>query len=168
MSAEADLVISGHLAAPPARVWEAWTGCDEVRRWWGPAAYTTPYCRMDLRVGGSFLLCMRSPEGTDYWSTGTYKEIVPGRRLVSTDSFADEMGNTVSPTQYGFGPDFPEKLELVVTFEERDGETELTIRHRGIPLGEDYGHVRKGWSESLRKLENVLEPVMAGAVREPR
>jgi len=51
----------------------------------------------------------------------------------------------------------------VVTFEERDGGTELIIRHRGIPLGEDYGSTRIGWSQSLRKLADVLEPV--GAAR---
>ena len=163
MSAAADLVISRHLAASTERVWQAWTDCDQVKRWWGPKGYAALYCRIDLRVGGSFLLCMRSPDGRDCWNTGTYKEIVPGERIVGTDSFADEKGNVVSPTRYGFGPDFPQELLLVVTFEERDGATELTVRHRGIPLGEDYGATRIGWSQSLGKLAEVLEPV--GAAR---
>ena len=38
---------------------------------------------------------MRSPEGKDYWSTGVSREIVPPRRIVATDSFADEKGHVV-------------------------------------------------------------------------
>jgi uncharacterized protein YndB with AHSA1/START domain len=162
MSAEADLVIARHFSAPLDQVLQAWTDCDQVSRWWGPQGYTTPFCRIDLRVGGTFLICMRSPEGKDLWSTGTYRDIVPQSLIVSTDSFSDENGSVVAPTHYGFGPDFPEELLLIVKFEERDGGTALTIRHRGIPLGEDYGNTRIGWSEPLGKLAGVLEPVAAG------
>ena len=49
---------------------------------------------------------MRSPEGTDYWSMGVYSEIVPQKRLVYTDSFADERGNVVPSTHYGMSGDF--------------------------------------------------------------
>jgi uncharacterized protein YndB with AHSA1/START domain len=165
MSAEADLVMSRLLDAPLEGVWQAWTDCDRLSRWWGPSGYTTPFCRIDLRVGGRFLVCMRSPEGKDIWNTGVYREILPGRRIVSTDSFADERGNVVPPAHYGFGPDFPDELLLTITFDQRDGETELTVRHSGIPLGEDYGNTRIGWSQSLRKLAALLEPVPAGALR---
>lgn len=165
MSAEADLVISRRLAAPREHVWEAWTTCDRVKRWWGPRGHATLYCRIDLHVGGSFLICRRSPEGGDFWNTGIYKEIVPLERVVSTDSFADESGNVVSPAYYGFGPGFPEELLLIVTFEEKEGGTELTVRHRGIPLGEDYGSTRVAWSQSLGKLADMLQPVGAGRGR---
>jgi uncharacterized protein YndB with AHSA1/START domain len=47
-------------------------------RWWGPRVYTSPSCRIDLRVGGRYLVCMRSPQGEDYWSTGAYREIRDG------------------------------------------------------------------------------------------
>jgi uncharacterized protein YndB with AHSA1/START domain len=45
-----------------------------------------PVCKIDLRVGGKFLYCMRTPDGKDYWNTGVYCEIVERERIVSTDS----------------------------------------------------------------------------------
>ncbi len=41
-----------------------------------------------------------------FWSTGRYHEIVEPEKLVMSDSFSDEKGNIVSPTQYGMSPDF--------------------------------------------------------------
>lgn len=162
MSAQADLVISRLIDAPPERVWEAWTDCDQMARWWGPEGYSVSSCHIDLRVGGRYLLAMRSPEGKDIWSTGTYREVEYGRSFTATDSFADEWGNVVSPAQYGMRPDFPRELLLMVTIEPRGEGTWLTVRHRGIPLGEDYGNTRIGWSQSMRKLATLLEPVPAG------
>lgn len=162
MSAEADLVISRRLAAPREHVWKVWTQCDQVRRWWGPTGHSVSDCRIDLRVGGSFLIGVRSPDGAELWNAGVYREIVPPERIVCTDSFADASGHVVSPADYGFGPDFPEELLLIVTFEERAGGTAVTVRHRGIPLGEDYGSIRIGWSQALRKLADALEPVAVG------
>ena len=44
----------------------------------GPEHFTSPAAEIDLRVGGRVLFAMRDPEGKDYWTTGTYREIVPG------------------------------------------------------------------------------------------
>jgi uncharacterized protein YndB with AHSA1/START domain len=46
-------------------LWRAWTEPEHVMQWWGPKGFTSPFCRFDLRVGGSYLYCMRSPEGQD-------------------------------------------------------------------------------------------------------
>jgi uncharacterized protein YndB with AHSA1/START domain len=46
-------------------VWKAWTEPEHFMRWWGPKGYTTPACTIDLRAGGRFLNCMRSPEDRD-------------------------------------------------------------------------------------------------------
>jgi uncharacterized protein YndB with AHSA1/START domain len=51
-------------------------------RWWGPKNFTLPACKIDFRIGGKYLACMRSKESQEFWSTGTYKEIVPLERLV--------------------------------------------------------------------------------------
>jgi uncharacterized protein YndB with AHSA1/START domain len=44
---------------------------------------------MDVRGGGAYRTCIRSPEGRDYWMRGVYREIVEPERLVFT--FAWEM-----------------------------------------------------------------------------
>src|SRR5512143_289293 len=93
--AEQAVVITRVFEAPRELVWKAWTECERLIRWWGPKGFTTPFCKTDLHVGGVYVNCMRSPDGKDYWSTGIYREIVPPKRIVCTDSFADEKGNIV-------------------------------------------------------------------------
>lgn len=51
-----DLVIKRIVDAPLERVWKAWTDPAQVQRWWGPKDYTSPSCKLDLRVGGRYLL----------------------------------------------------------------------------------------------------------------
>ena len=99
---------------------------------------------------------MRSPEGKDYWSTGVYREIVPMKRIVCTDSFADEEGNVVPATYYGMSPDFPLEMLVTVTFEEFGGKTKLILRHTGIPRGADQEGAEQGWNESFDKLAEIL------------
>lgn len=150
------LVIEREFDAPRERVWLAWTTPELIRRWWGPKGYTIPVVRVSLRVGGSYLVDMRSPEGKDYWSTGFYKEIVPPERLVASDSFADETGRVVPAAFYGLGDEMPLEMLMTVTFEDRGGKTMMTLRHAGLPPGEQMEGARQGWGESFDKLAEFL------------
>jgi uncharacterized protein YndB with AHSA1/START domain len=152
-----DLFITRIFDASRERVWKAWTEPEFMKHWWGPKGFTTPYCEIDLRVGGKFLYCMRSPEGKDYWGTGVYREIVRLEKIVCTNSFADEKGSVVPATQYGMSADFPLKMLVTVTFEEHEGKTKLTLRHVGIPAGADRDGANVGWSQSLDKLAEALK-----------
>ncbi len=154
--AATEIVITRVFDAPRGLVWKAWTEPEMCMKWWGPKAFTCPVCKIDFRVGGTYLNCMRSPEGQDYWSTGVYQEIVPLERIVCTDSFADEAGNVVPATHYAMGPDFPLEMLVTVTFEELDGKTKLTLRHAGLPAGADSDGAQQGWSESFDKLAESL------------
>ncbi len=69
------LVITRIFDAPRERVWRAWSEPEQMMKWWGPKEFTSPACKMDFRVGGKYLFCMRAPDGKDYWITGVYKEI---------------------------------------------------------------------------------------------
>src|SRR5574341_357191 len=112
------LVITRIFDAPRELVWKAWTESEHLMRWWGPKHFTAPVWRLDLRVGGSYLYCMRSPEGQDYCGTGIFQEIVPPERLVYTDSFADEQGRVVPASHYGLGANFPRELHVTMTLED--------------------------------------------------
>ena len=140
---------------PRARVWKAWTDPALLKQWWGPEHFTAPVIKIDFRVGGAYLYCMRSPEGQDFWSTGVYREIVPQQQIVCTDSFADEKGNPVPASHYGMGEDWPDDLLVTLTFEQHDGKTQFTLRHAGIPA-----QIREmcaaGWNGSFDKLAEVL------------
>jgi uncharacterized protein YndB with AHSA1/START domain len=107
-------------------------------------------------VGGTFLNCMRSPDGQDYWSTGVYREIVEPERIVCTDSFADAQGNVVPASHYGMTGDVPIEMLITVTFEGRDGKTRMTLRHAGLPAGEHRDGANQGWNQSFDKLAEYV------------
>jgi len=153
---EDEIVITRFFDAPRELAWRAWTEPELVREWLGPKNYTSPSVTNDLRVGGKYLYCMRSPEGRNIWSTGVYREIVRPERIVSTDSFADEKGNVVPATYYGMSSHFPTELLLTVTFDVQATRTKLTLRHTGIPPGDISDATRAGWNESLDKYAGVL------------
>ncbi|GEM_PF-276487 len=142
--------------APRELVWKAWTDPEMLKKWWGPKGFTTPFSKMDMREGGTYLNCMRSPEGKDYWSTGIYRKIVPQERLVFSDSFADEKGNVVPATYYDMNANFPLEMMVTVTFEEIEGKTKFILKHAGIPAGKDHDECKEGWNQSFDKLEQEL------------
>lgn len=156
MATTQPLIITRTFAAPRAQVWEAWTDPERTKRWWGPKNFTAPVCKIDLRVGGTYLNCMRSPDGEDFWSTGTYREIVAPARLVCTDSFADKDGNIVPASHYNMSGDWPLTLQITVTLEEQGEKTLLTLRHDGLPAGEMRTMCAAGWNESFDKLAMIL------------
>lgn len=151
-----DVTIERIFDAPRALVWKAWTDPEHLMRWWGPKDFTSPACTLDLRVGGRYLFCMQAPDGQNYWSTGTFNEIIPLKRLVWTDSFADEQGNVVPGSYYGMGDDFPLEMLVTITFEDHDGKTKLTLHHAGLPAGEMADMTGVGWSQSFDKLAASL------------
>ena len=154
---EKPLVIRRFFDAPRGLVWKAWAAPERMMLWWGPKGFTSPECKIDFRVGGVYLCCMRSPEDEDYWSTGVYREIVEPELIVCSDSFSDEKGNVVPAAHYGMSSDFPLEMLVTVTFEEHADKTKFTLHHFGIPSGADQDGARQGWSESFDKLAEVLK-----------
>lgn len=159
-----EITITRIFDAPRERVWKAWTDPEMMKKWWGPKNFTAPVIKIDLRVGGTYLYCMRGSDGKDYWSTGVYREIVPMERIVATDSFADEKGNPVPASHYGMPGDWPSELLVTVTFEDYQGKTKLTLRHVGIPAGQMSDLTEAGWKESFDKLAEALEAEINKAV----
>jgi uncharacterized protein YndB with AHSA1/START domain len=153
VAAKEILTITRELDAPREIVWKAWTEPEHFMRWWGPRRYSAPYCRIDLKVGGTYLNCMRSPDGKDFWTTGVYKEIDAPYRLVYTDSFADEKGNVVQAAHYGLGEDFPLESLVTVTLEDLSGKrTRMTMVHAPLPAGRTYDETASGWNQSFDKM----------------
>jgi len=56
---ETELFITRIFDAARELVWKAWTEPERVKRWWGPQGFTAPFCRIDLRVGGTCLYCLQ-------------------------------------------------------------------------------------------------------------
>lgn len=143
--------------APKRLVWQAWSDPRHLMKWWGPKDFTSPACRIDFKVGGTYLFCMESSEGQKYWSTGKFLAIEPQDRIVFTDNFSDEHGNIIPASAYGFAEDFPKDLQVTLLFKEVDGKTHFTLIHTGLPAGEISDMTAGGWNESFDKLVEALK-----------
>lgn len=141
---------------PLATVWKAWTDAESMKKWFSPETYTTPSATIDFRVGGSYFFSMKAPDGKETWSKGTYEEIVPSKKIVYSDSFADADGNIVPASYYNMTGDWDLELKVTVEFEEEDGKTKMKLQHEGLPseMAEDC---KKGWQSCFDKLEREFK-----------
>src|SRR6201994_3795584 len=143
--------------APRELVWKAWTDPKYVMQWWGPKGCTAPVCKMDFRVGGKFLICMRTPDGQEGWNGGEYHEIVPYEKIVSSMYFADAEGNRIDPAELGLEHEAIEGAYDVTIFEDLgNGQTRLThIGNEPMESAKNSGQL-EGWNETLDKVAAVV------------
>jgi uncharacterized protein YndB with AHSA1/START domain len=152
-------VVTRVFDAPRALVWKAWTDPAYVMRWWGPKGFTSPVCRIDLRVGGRFTYCMRTPDGHDFYNGGKFLEIVPLEKIVWLWYFADADGNRVNPSHYGFPSEDREGNVDEIHFEDvGKGQTRLTFK-RNDPTAtkEEQDGAAEGMRQILDKMAEVVE-----------
>jgi len=127
----------------PEKVWRAWTDPQALKQWWGPGGpEAVSLVQLDVRVGGRFRIVFGGPQGTEHEVQGTYKEVVPNRRLAFTWTWPRTT---------------PERESLVtIEFKPAPGGTELAFVHAGhFDEKVRDGHLR-GWSEAFVKLERHL------------
>ena len=86
------LRLSRVLHAPRETVFRAWSSADHVKHWFCPETYTAPHAKVEMRVGGPFEVCMRSPAGEEHWSRGVFVEVTPRTRLVIDMHAMDKAG----------------------------------------------------------------------------
>jgi uncharacterized protein YndB with AHSA1/START domain len=150
------LTVSRVLAGSPKKIFGAWTEPAILQKWWGPKDFSCPYCKIDLRPGGEYLLCVQSPAGEQYWSSGIYRDIQQNKRIVVTDSFSDRHGNIRTAGSVGLPLSWPSTLLITVEFRAVGAKTNLLLLHEGIPF-EMLSSCEEGWNESLDKLERILD-----------
>jgi uncharacterized protein YndB with AHSA1/START domain len=136
------LTIERTYRAPAARVFEAFTSPEVMRRWWhAEREWETSEAEVDLRVGGEVRVVMRDPAaGAEYGGGGRYTEIDPPRRLAFT----------------WLWDDMTTRMLIEIDFEERDGVTAVRFTHSGLW---DEGAVRSheaGWTRAFDNLEETL------------
>lgn len=151
------MMIKRVFDAPRELVWKAWTEAKYVMQWWGPKGFTAPVCKMDFRVGGKSLCCMRSPDGQEFWNAIEYHEIVPQEKIVSSMYFADAKGNKVEPEQLGIEHEAIDGAYDVTLFEDLgNGKTKLThIGNEPAESAKNSGQL-EGWNQILDKVAAVL------------
>lgn len=144
---ERELVVTRLIDAPRALVFKAWTRPEHIARWWGPQGFTTVGCEMDIRVGGRFRCGMRSPEGTDYWKVGIYRELVEPERVVFTFCWEDANGN---PSH---------ELLTTVTLAEQGTKTLLTLHQAVFETTERRDDHITGWTSCLERFAEYMATI---------
>ena len=142
--------------APLALVWQMWTDPEHFKAWYGPDGAAIPVAKMDVRVGGTRLVCMevQTPNGPmRMWFTGEYREVVENERLVYTESISDENGHVSSLSDMGMPEGHPKTTEVRVELADLGGRTKMTLTHAGIPQGSPGA---AGWAMALDKLTAYL------------
>jgi uncharacterized protein YndB with AHSA1/START domain len=149
-----EIVTTRLFAAPPERVFDAWSHAESLARWWGPKGFTTTTHVFDFRPGGEWNHTMHGPDGTDYPNRLVFDEIVLPARIVYTNRFAIDG----VPTQF----------TQTVTFVGRgDDRTELTMRmvfHSAAErdaVANKYGAI-EGAEQTLARLDQQLRSPVAG------
>ena len=150
-----DLIVTRIIDAPLELVWKAWTEPEQVMHWWGPKYYTSPSCKIDLRVGGKYIFAMQAPEdqgGQISYTAGVYQRIEPLKLLEFTQGLSDKDGNSIDPQQIGMLPDFPKEVRTVVVFRAIGDMTELTITEYGWTPSQMSVYAYAGMQQSIDKL----------------
>ena len=135
--------------APPDRVYRAFLDPDAMAKWLPPHGFTGRVLSMDACVGGSYRMQFTNfSNGQSHAFGGEYLELVPGERIVHTDSFDD--------------PNLPGEMRTTITFRPVLVGTEVTAVQEGIPAVIPTEMCYLGWQESLQLLALLIEAEIPG------
>jgi uncharacterized protein YndB with AHSA1/START domain len=127
-------------------------------RWWGPTGFTSPFASIDFREGGTSLVCMRSPEGQDLYTTWSYRKIKPVKEFEFIQNLSDKNGRQVDPVTLGLPAEFPRDVRSTVTLKAvGDSQTEMTVTEFGYPSDSTLELSRAGLEQCLDKMADSLE-----------
>jgi uncharacterized protein YndB with AHSA1/START domain len=156
----APLRVSRTFSAPPETVFKAWSSADHIKRWFCPDGYSVPEAKVEMRAGGAFEVCMRSPEGVDHWTRGAFTEVVAPERLKIDHHVIDPCGggplfSAVTEVNFSAAPAGGTLMEVKQTYTVADAsQAERMIK--GAP---------EGWRQTLAKLEAEVKRIEGRGVR---
>jgi uncharacterized protein YndB with AHSA1/START domain len=138
------LEIKRFIKASRDRVYAAWTDPAQLKKWFGPENVKTRDLIADVRIGGLFRWDLTDPEGKEKTISGEYRELQPGKKIVFTWKHQDDK--------------LWENRSSIVTvqFSDRNGGTELRLKHEQLPSEESRDDHNEGWNSVLDKLEKFL------------
>jgi len=154
--AEPQVFISRVFDAPPELVFRSWTDAVQLPLWFAPHGCSVSFRQLDIRSGGSFHSCIRTPDGYECWCIGEYREVVTNERIVFTMAVANAAGERMEPTAVGMDPNWPRETIVTVTFEEEGDKTKLTLRQTvNEALAKKTG-AHPSWLQMLDRLAEQL------------
>ena len=128
------------IPAPREVVYEAWIDPQGLREWMCPGDVISAEATLDVRVGGSFRITMRSKERV-HEHVGTYRIVEPPAKLSFTWS----------------GVDNPNEITLVtVEFLDLGDACELVITHDRFTKADIAQRYEMGWGTIATKFASYL------------
>lgn len=149
---------------PRALAWLAWIDPVHLAQWWGPPGLPPPECAIDARPGGEFRVVLRSPDGQVYPTTGEFRELVPGERLLLSQDWSthppdwqkllDDLyeGPGRAPRAALLSVDFAETGGRTLQHWEMDFSGDDALRDALLRMG-----LAEGWTKSFERLEELLK-----------
>ncbi|TYA74451.1 SRPBCC family protein [Seonamhaeicola marinus] len=142
------LTIEKTFEAPLELVWKAWTTSEHIAKWWVPQGAELTVLEHNFEVGGQWKYAMPMPDGSQFISEGTYKEIVEFKKIVTTADFKPMTAN----------------VELIAEFE---GDVETTkFKFSVIHETPEYCKQQEemgfynGWGSAFDRLNTHLESLV--------
>lgn len=135
----ATLTLRRTFAAPPARVYAAWTDPDLFARWIGPKGIPCTLLDMEATQGGAFHLDMHLPDRTIHVA-GAFTRLDPPHRLELTWGAADGSITTT----------------ISILFRPTPTGTEMEFHHH-LPSADMVQSHDDGWTSAFIKLQTLLE-----------
>lgn len=133
------------FAAPPERVFRAFTDADAIAKWYAPHGFTCKVHQLDVREGGSYRMSFTNFSTKHAQSFGgKFLEIKPQQLLRYVDKFED--------------PNLPGEMQVTVNFREVSCGTEVKISQSGVPDMIPAEGCYLGWQQTLNQLAQVVEP----------
>ncbi|MCA0203735.1 MAG: SRPBCC family protein [Proteobacteria bacterium] len=151
---ETDLKLTRTLNAPRALLWDCWTKPKHLVHWFVPRPHKVTACELDVRPGGKCNTTFEV-EGTEMPNHGVYLEVIPGEKLVFTDTYTE-----------GWKPNPEPFMTAIVTFEDAgDGKTTYTAiaRHRNPESAKQHADMGfyDGWGTVATQLEEYAQGLAA-------
>ncbi|MES2584325.1 MAG: SRPBCC family protein [Pseudomonadota bacterium] len=137
------------LRAPPERIYRAFLEPLAIARWLPPYGFTCTVHHLDAKVGGTFKMSFTNfGANSSHSFGGEYLELVPGAKIVYTDTFDD--------------PNLPGTITNTITLSPVLCGTDIHIVQEGLPAAIPVEMCYLGWQESLLQLANLVEPNIPG------
>jgi uncharacterized protein YndB with AHSA1/START domain len=145
-----DLVLERVIDAPPEKVFRAYTDPAILSQWFAPAPWTITDAVIEPHPGGRFNFVMHGPEGERFPNSGVFLEVIPNRRLVSTDAFTPDWKPAGQPFMVA-------RIEMTPT---SDGKTayKATASHwneAAMKQHEQMGF-HEGWGQVADQLNKIV------------
>lgn len=145
LPSDTEILITRRFDAPAARVFEACTTPELVKRWWGFETSEWLVCEIDLRVGGTWRYLTREEGGFEVGFHGEYREVDAPHRVVSTETFEG----------------FPDAHSVnTMTLEEVDGVTTMTTLVVHQSKEHRDGHIESGMEGGMNVSMDRLEDLV--------